>query len=151
MEKIRIEILELPTEQDLEQINALIPQIAKKPRLLSMEELWKIVDQKQNCKVVVARAKVGQKYPIVGMAAVTLLRIPTGPVAMVEDVVVDEDWRGKKIGKMLNQMLIEIAKNTNVKHISLYTNKRRIEANAMYAKLGYLKLEEINFYRINFE
>lgn len=152
MEKIQIEILELPTEQDLEQINALIPQIARKPRLLSMEELWKIVDQKENCKVVVARDISREEKPIVGMAVVTLLWIPTGgPIAMVEDVVVDENWRGLKIGKMLNEKLIEIALLAGAKHISLYTNKKRVEANEMYAKLGYKKLEDINFYRINFE
>lgn len=151
MEKIKIEILELPTEQDLEQINALIPQIAKKPRLLSMEELWKIVEQKENCKVVVARASLEAKMPIVGMAVVTLRWIPTGLIADVEDVVLDEDWRGLGIGESLNKKLIEIALSEESKHISLYTNKKRVAANSMYKKLGYAQFEEINYYRINFD
>ena len=152
MDKIMIEVLTFPIKNDLLNINALIPQIAKKPRLLSMAELKKIVDQKENCKIVVACASLGNEKPIVGMAVVTLTWIPTGgPIAMVEDVVVDESWRGLGIGEMLNKKLIEIARKAKAKHISLYTNKNRIAANKMYAKLGYQKLEDINFYRINFD
>ena len=88
MKEISIEVLTCPTLKDLENINALLPQIAKRPRILSMSELLRVVNQKDNCKVVVARASIGNEKPIVGMAVVTLLWIPTGSIAMVEDVVV---------------------------------------------------------------
>jgi phosphinothricin acetyltransferase len=148
--QITVEILKRATLKDLENINSLVPQIAKKPHLLSMSDLRRVMSQTHNCKVVVARAHVGRDKPIVGMAVVTLMHIPTGPIAVVEDVVVDENWRGLGIGKMLNQKLIDIAAKAKVKHISLHTNQKRIIANEMYKTIGYEQLEGINFYRINF-
>lgn len=146
---ITVEILSNPTEKDLQNINALIPQIAREPHLLSLAELNKVVMQKENCKLVVARAFQKGERPIVGMAVITLRPILTGLLADVEDVVVDENWRGEGVGRAINQKLIDIARNSNAKHISLHTNKARVAANAMYQQMGYKKLEDVNYYRIN--
>lgn len=146
---IDLEILSEPTSKDLEEIDSLIPQIAKEPHLLSLKELQKIINQKETCKVVVARASVRGKKSIVGVAVVTLRNVLTGLLADVEDVVVDESWRGEGIGRAINQKLIDIARNSGAKHISLYTNKARVVANAMYQQMGYKKLEDVNYYRIN--
>ena len=144
-----IEVLQEPTEADVAEINALLPQIAQTPHLLSLPELQKIVAQKDNCKVVVARINGFERNPIVGVAVVTLADILTGRIAMVEDVVVDARFRGAGVGKAINQKLIAIANEEKAKHVSLYTNKNRLAANVMYEKLGYELKTEINFYRIN--
>lgn len=146
---VKTEILQNPTEADLEQINALLPQIAQTPHLLSLTELQSIVAQKNNCKVVVARIERGDEHPIVGVALVTLVDILTGRIAMVEDVVVDSDFRRVGIGETLNQRLIMIASEAGAKHISLYTNRGRFYANAMYKKLKYELKDALNFYRMN--
>jgi len=144
---LKIEILSRPTKQDLEDINALLPQIAKQPHFLTLKELSMIIGQK-SCRLVVARRKVNTKFMIVGMATVTLIYIPTGLIAVVEDVVVDENFRGLGIGKKLTQKLITIASERKAKHISLFTNPSRKAANAMYQKMGFFK-KETNYYRIN--
>ena len=146
---VSIEILTDPTEKDFQDINALIPQIAKEPHLLSFAELNNVVAQKENCQVVVARVLKNGEKSIVGVAVVTLRHILTGLLADVEDVVVDEDWRGEGIGRAINQKLIDIAISSGAKHISLYTNQTRIAANAMYHQMGYKHLKDLNYYRIN--
>lgn len=148
MGKGKVGILTKPTARDLIDINALISQIAERPHLLTMRELKRIVDQKKNCRLVVMRDHIGKRIGIVGMATVTLTHIPTGLVALVEDVVVDEAFRGKGIGKKLIHALIAIAEKEKAKHISLYTNPKRAAANAMYQEIGFFK-KETNYYRIN--
>lgn len=146
---ITIEILANPTKDDLRDINMLIPQIAQKPHLLTMQELKRILAQgRDHCNFVVIRAKVGKKTHIVGTATVTLTYVPTGRVAMVEDVIVDDAFRGQGLGRKLIQKLIDIARAKKAKHISLYTNVARVAANAMYQKMGFFK-KDANYYRIN--
>lgn len=145
---ITIEILKRPTAKDVRDINILLPQIAQKPHFLSLGELKRITKQGDHCNVVIARAKVGKERPIVGMATVTLTDVPTGRVAMVEDVIIDEAFRGYGLGRKLIDKLIFIADKKKAKHISLYTNVARIAANAMYQKMGFFK-KEANYYRIN--
>jgi len=62
--------------------------------------------------------------------------------------VVDELFRGKGIGKKLIHKLIDIARKKKAKHISLYTNTKRVAANVMYQEMGFFK-KDANYYRIN--
>lgn len=144
---ISIKVLKKARRSDLKDINILIAQIADKPHLLSFEELKKVLSEK-NCRVVVARRLSPKQSIIIGMATVTLNYIPTGLVAIVEDVVVDENFRGQGIGKKLVQKLIDIASRSDAKHISLYTRSERAAANKMYQNLGFFK-KDVNYYRIN--
>lgn len=142
-----IEILSRPNKNDLECINALLPQIAKRPHFMKMAELARIVNQ-ESCRLAVARKKIGDRHLIVGMAVLTLVYIPTGLIAVVEDVVVDENFRGLGIGRRLIQKLISIASKMKAKHVSLHTNPSRTAANSLYQDMGFFK-KETNHYRIN--
>jgi ribosomal protein S18 acetylase RimI-like enzyme len=144
---IKIEILVKPTADDLRDINALLPQIAQRPHLLTLKELKKITAHK-GVRVIAARKKIGQDWVIVGMSALTLVPILTGLIAAIEDVVVDERHRGEGIGRRLTEKMIALAKKTKAKTISLTTNPARVAANAMYQKLGFFK-KDANYYRIN--
>lgn len=142
---IKIEILRRPTNKDLRDINLLLPQIAQKPHLLSIKEL-KLVTGQESCRLIVARDT--KESRLVGMSAVTLVYIPTGLITTIEDVVVDEKYRGMGIGRKLTQKMIDVAKGKRAKTISLTTNPAREAANAMYQKMGFFK-KETNYYRIN--
>ena len=147
MNMTKIEILSRPTKNDLEDVNALLPQLAKRPHFMNIGEFKRIAGQKA-CRLAVARREIGTRSMIVGMATLTLVYIPTGLIAVIEDVVVDGNFRRLGIGKKLTQKLINIASKLKAKHISLSTNPARLAANAMYKKMGFLK-KETNCYRIN--
>lgn len=136
-----------PNNQDREDINALLPQIAARPHFLTRGELARIVGQK-SCRLVVARSNIGARSSIIGMATLTLVYIPTGLVAVVEDVVVDERFRGLGIGRKLTEKLVAIASAIKAKHISLSTNPARVAANTLYQSMGFFK-KETNYYRLN--
>ena len=145
--KFKIERLIKSTAYDLRGINILLPQQADKPRLLNMAELKRVLDQK--CiRMYVARTQIRGKTTIVGMGSVILYWVPTGLIAFIEELTVDEHFRGHKLGFRIVERLIKDAKESKAKHISTYTNPKRLAANAIYKKLGFFK-KETNFYRIN--
>jgi len=132
-----------PSADDLLGINRLLPYQAQRPRLLSLRELKRVVSQ--DC-IETYVARVGGN--IVGMASVIFYWVPTGLIAFIEEFTVDPNFQGRGIGSALIKKLIGRAKARRAKHISTYTNPKRIAANAVYQKLGFFK-KETNFYRIN--
>ncbi len=84
---------------------------------------------------------------IIGMAALTVFRVPSGLKAWIEDVVVDESRRGKGIGESLTVACINHARKLGVSSIHLTSNPARTAANRLYQKLGF-KRHETNLYQL---
>ena len=82
-------------------------------------------------------AKDGSR--IVGMATLAVVVMPEGERAQIEDVVLDEKYRGQGLGRKLSEKLIERAKARNVPKITLTSNDSRVAANMLYQKLGFVK------------
>ncbi len=92
--------------------------------------------------------ETGRKYladgiefgEIIGTATLVIMITPHGRVGYVHDVVVDERYRGKGIGKILMQEIITIAKLYNLRELNLTTNSsKRPHAEALYLGLGFNK------------
>ncbi|CAI5438330.1 unnamed protein product [Caenorhabditis angaria] len=64
----------------------------------------------------------------------------TGSRGRVEDVVVDKQWRGMKLGAILNNVLVEMAKNLNVYKLSLECKDNLMP---FYSRFGYK--EDVKF------
>lgn len=65
--------------------------------------------------------------------------------AVVEDMIVDEKYRGLGFGEKILRDLIAWAKKQNVEVIELTTNPERIAANKLYQKIGF-ELHPTNHY-----
>ena len=141
---IRIEELQRVTQKSLKEINALLPQLSKTPKLLSLKLLEIITKDKNTCLVV---AKDGSR--IVGMATLVLMTTPHGKRAKIEDVVVDEKYRGKGIGEKISKKLVAIAKSKRVRRIELTTGQKRIAAHRLYERVGFKKVDS-DVYRLSF-
>ena len=87
---------------------------------------------------------------IIGMAALTIFRVPSGLKAWIEDVVVDESQRGKGIGEALTVACIDHARALGVSSIHLTSNPARVAANRLYQKLGFQR-HETNLYQFRLE
>ncbi len=87
---------------------------------------------------------------IIGMAALTVFRVPSGCKAWIEDVVVDESHRGKGIGEALTEACIDHARTRGVSAIHLTSNPARVAANRLYQKLGF-KRHETNLYQLHLD
>ena len=86
---------------------------------------------------------------VAGMLTIGIYRSPTGSKAWIEDVVVDEKYRGKGLGRMLTQHAIDFAKSQQVNTLMLTSNPSRIAANKLYQTIGFER-KETNVYRIKF-
>src|SRR5262249_26373649 len=82
----------------------------------------------------------------VGTLTLVMFRIPTGLRAWIEDVVVDRDERRKGIGELLNREALELALKKGVRSVDLTSRPQRLEANALYRKIGF-GLRKTNPYR----
>ncbi len=85
---------------------------------------------------------------MIGFLAIYLVRIPSGLLAVVEDLIVDEPYRKRGVGRLLMEYAIDLAEKKGARHISLRTNPQRIAANKLYEQMGF-RLMTTNFFRIN--
>jgi len=65
--------------------------------------------------------------------------------AVVEDMIVNEKFRGQGLGEKILLDLIEWARKQGVEVIELTTNPKRVAANSLYQKVGF-KLHPTNHY-----
>ncbi len=86
---------------------------------------------------------------IAGFLAIVTYNIPTGIKVWVEDVIVDEAYRGKGYGINLINYVIDYARALGAKHLDLTSRPWRIAANRLYQKLGFVP-RETNVYRYYF-
>jgi GNAT superfamily N-acetyltransferase len=86
---------------------------------------------------------------IAGMLTVGIYYSPTGGKAWIEDVVVDETFRGQGLSKQLVAHAIEFVKSQQIPLLMLTSNPKRIAANKLYQTMGFER-KETNVYRMKF-
>lgn len=86
---------------------------------------------------------------IAGMLTVGIYHSPTGGKAWIEDVVVDETFRGQGLSKLLVAHAIEFTKSKGIPSLMLTSNPKRIAANKLYQAMGFER-KETNVYRMKF-
>ena len=86
---------------------------------------------------------------IAGMLTVGIYYSPTGGKAWIEDVVVDETFRGQGLSKQLVAHAIEFVKSQQIPSLMLTSNPKRIAANKLYQAMGFSQ-KETNVYRMKF-
>lgn len=127
------------------QIRALIYQLSPQCKLPSEQDLQVIIDA-GSTRLFVAEAD----NLILGTLTLVFNKIPTGNKVWIEDVVVDKDARGKKIGVQLTQFAIDYVKQHGSFTINLTSSPQRVAANNLYQKLGFTQ-RETNVYRMTFK
>jgi len=90
-------------------------------------------------------SKVEDKGKLVGIGWIFPRRTLLRKQAVVEDMIVNGDYRGQGLGEKILRDLIKWAKKEGVEVIELTTNPKRVAANSLYKKVGF-KLHETNHY-----
>ena len=91
--------------------------------------------------------KAGQ---IAGMLTVGIYYCPTGGKAWIEDVVVDESFRGQGLSKLLVAHAIAFTQSKQIPTLMLTSNPKRVAANQLYQAKGFER-KETNVYRMKFK
>ena len=84
------------------------------------------------------------------MATLVLYRVPTGMRGIIEDVMVNESVRGRRIGEALMHACLERAQQAGCPQVMLTSNPSRVAANRLYQRMGF-ELRNTNVYRYNFK
>ena len=85
---------------------------------------------------------------VIGMLTIGIYLSPTGSKAWIEDVVVDNTYRGRGLGKQLVVHAIDYCKTQSIDTLMLTSKPKRIAANALYQSLGF-EHKETNAYKMD--
>ena len=140
---MRIEAATEATQELLDALTSLLPQLNPKLKPLSMERLSTVIGDPATTLLVVR-----DDGRIVGAAAVLVYATPAFVKARIEDVVVDEHSRGKGVGEALVRRCLEVARERGAEIVELQSARWREVANRLYTRLGF-ELRESNLYRLN--
>jgi len=86
----------------------------------------------------------------IGMLTLAIYKTPTGTKGWIEDVIIDNTYRGQGLGKKLVGHAISFAEASGVSTLMLTSNPARIAANKLYQNLGF-EQKETNLYRMKFD
>lgn len=138
-----IEIEDLKPDY-LEAINRLIAQLSTCSHTFTEAELNSLIASPQSHLYAL---EYDEK--IIGMVTLCIYQCPTGRKAWIEDVVVDQNHRGKGYGKLMLRKAMEECQNRGNVTLMLTSRPSRIVANQLYQSLGFEK-RETNVYKMKF-
>jgi len=143
---VHVEEATAVTDELVEAFKRLIPQLSRSNPPPTAEELEAIVNSEASM-LLIARDG-GADGEILGSLTLAMFLIPTGRRAWIEDVVVDDAARGKGVGRLLNEVALEKAKDAGAKTVDLTSRPSREAANRLYQRIGF-EQRETNVYRFN--
>jgi ribosomal protein S18 acetylase RimI-like enzyme len=139
--RVEVEAVHEVTDELVEAVGRLLPQLTSSAGPVGSEELARIVGH-QATTLLVARGTDG----IVGMLTLVSFPLPSGLRARIEDVVVDQDARGGGVGTALTRAALDLAQRRGVRSVDLTSRASRVAANRLYQQLGF-ELRDSNVYR----
>jgi ribosomal protein S18 acetylase RimI-like enzyme len=143
-----IEKVDNLTDEIFVAVQRLVPFLGSHKPIPTREDLSLLLDSGTSI-LLIARLD-GNDSTIVGMLTISLYRVPTGGRSIVEDLVVDTNFRNKGIAKALVLSAIEIAREAGANGVSLTSNPQRVEANQLYLRMGFQKREtNAYFYKVD--
>jgi ribosomal protein S18 acetylase RimI-like enzyme len=135
-----IEQVTTVTDELVSAYEKLLPQLSKTAPL-DRDSLTEIVE---STTTVILVAKDGEH--ILGMCTLATFRIPSGVRSWIDDVVVDEQARGRGIGSALVNAAVALAAAAGARSVDLTSRPEREAANRLYVQLGFER-RETNVYR----
>ncbi len=124
----------------------LVPQLSSSSPPPGHDQLVEIVTSTASI-LLVARDPAGA---IIGSLTLAVFRVPTGRLAWIEDVVVDESARGVGAGEALVEAALARAGVEGAKSVDLTSRPSREAANRLYLRTGF-EPRATNVYRFSLE
>ena len=123
-----------PTKNDFDQIFVLLKQLFKRERLVKEKVRNIFIEQLIKEKRIFFIAKLEKR--IIGF--ISLVKISNiqnqSKIGVIDEVIVDEEFRGQGLGKKLLKTLIKEARKEDCKEIHLSSTFKRKKAHKFYLK-----------------
>lgn len=145
LDAMSVEITEATevTPELLAALDRLLPQLSRSSPPPTAAELAEIVTSDATVLLMAIDSDTGEPL---GSLTLVLFRIPTGLRAWIEDVVVDDEARGRGVGEALNRHALTLAAARGAKTVDLTSRPSREAANRLYQRLGF-EIRDTNTYR----
>jgi ribosomal protein S18 acetylase RimI-like enzyme len=138
---VQVEVLTKATDEAVEALARLLPQLSRSAAPLDQPGLARIVESEASTLLIARTDGV-----ITGTLTLIMFDIPTGRRAWIEDVVVDETAGRQGIGTALTLEAIRIAREAGVRTVDLSSRPARVAAGRLYEKLGF-QMRDTRMYR----
>jgi ribosomal protein S18 acetylase RimI-like enzyme len=140
-----VEILSNITDDVVEAFGRLLPQLSSSARPLDAEAIAAI-SASPAITLLLARCD-GE---IAGTLTLVMFPLPTGIRAWIEDVVVDERFRGRGAGEELTRTALRLAREAGARTVDLTSRPSRAAAGRLYERTGF-KQRDTRLYRYSFD
>jgi ribosomal protein S18 acetylase RimI-like enzyme len=145
---LRIEPITEATDEFLDALARLVPQLSASVAAPTRKAVSEMVTSPAIVQLVARDPERGDQ--IVGTLTLAMFRIPTGLRAWIEDVIVDEQSRGRGIGEALVRAALVRAREAGACTVDLTSRPSREAANRLYVRVGFTR-RETNIYRYDLE
>lgn len=125
------------TEQAAQDLSSLASVLHSDRREMTVKSLQEVVADK-NIQLMVAV----EEDRIIGMGANYIIHKIASKKCYLEDLIVDESYRGKGVGSKLLQALIDSARAEGVRTLEFMTATHRTDAHRFYEKIGFVKKDQ---------
>jgi ribosomal protein S18 acetylase RimI-like enzyme len=142
---VQVEILNGVTDEVVEAFGRLLPQLSSSAKPLDAAAIDAI---SSSPAVTILMARSGSK--IAGMLTLAMFPIPTGLRAWIEDVVVDQAFRGQGAGEELTKAALRLAAAAGARTVDLTSRPSREAAGRLYERTGF-KQRDSRLYCYSFE
>ncbi|MCO1577604.1 GNAT family N-acetyltransferase [Crossiella sp. SN42] len=129
---VSVEVLGEVTDEVREAFDRLLSQLSTSAAPLDHAALVRLATCETN---TVLLARGGGR--IVGTLTLVMFPVPSGLRARIEDVVVDEAARGRRVGAALTEAALRIAREAGARTVDLTSRPSRGAANRLYERLGF--------------
>ena len=123
------------TDSDFSDLSVLMQELSGKIVFTSESLEHMLADSNSHLYVIREEGR------IVACACLCIYHQPFSTDATIESVVVSSKMRGKGLGRKLMEHLLAEASRMNVDCIHLTSNPKRVAANALYQKMGFVRNE----------
>lgn len=142
---VQVEVLEYIDDDVVTALGRLLPQLSRSAKPLTIADITAI-QASPAVTLLLARSE----GTIAGMLTLIMFPSPTGLRAWIEDVVVDEQFRGRGAGEELSRAAVRIAREAGARTVDLTSRPSREAAGRLYERIGF-KQRDSRVYRYEFD
>ena len=142
---VQVEILSSINDEVVDAFGRLLPQLSRSAKPLDAAAIGAI-NSSPAVTVLLARCD----GTIAGMLTLVMFPTPTGLRAWIEDVVVDETFRGRGAGEELTKAALRLARAADARTVDLTSRPSREAAGRLYERTGFHQRDS-RVYRYSFE
>jgi ribosomal protein S18 acetylase RimI-like enzyme len=131
-ESVEVDVLGEVSDEVEAAFGRLLPQLSRSAKPLTRADIARI-HSAEAITLLIARCE----GTIAGMLTLVMFPLPTGQRAWIEDVVVDEKFRGRGAGEELTRAAVRIAEAAGARTVDLTSRPSREAAGRLYERAGF--------------